>query len=152
MRTAQIQEARSPRKKGLLTLDKKWTSHSLTLHSCLPWCYLILNMQPIFMRIHPSLPTMHFISSLFLFYTRNVNGGNRISFWPLCKRYGAAAILLVTYGSELYIVPLDLARSFGAICALYSYRVIHHAINNMRARFEFMQETQLTLNKTIWRA
>ena len=28
--------------------------------------YPILNIQPIFMRIHPSLPTMHFISSVFL--------------------------------------------------------------------------------------
>ena len=44
------------------------------------------------------------------------------------------------------IVPSDLARSFGAICAHYRYRSIHRAITNMHVRFEFMRERQLTLN------
>ena len=31
------------------------------------------------------------------------------------------------------IVPLDLAQSFGAICAHYRYRMIHRMITNMCA-------------------
>ena len=57
---------RTVRKKGLLPLNKKMNFALLTLHPCLLLCFLILNMQPIFMRLHPSLPKTHFISSIFL--------------------------------------------------------------------------------------
>ena len=49
------------------------------------------------------------------------------------------------------IVPSDLARSFGAICTYYRYRVIHRAITYMRAWFKSTLERQLTLNKIVWR-
>ena len=50
------------------------------------------------------------------------------------------------------IVPLDLALSFGAICAHYRYRVIRRTITNMHAWFESTWERQLTLNEIIWQA
>ena len=47
------------------------------------------------------------------------------------------------------IVPLDLAWSFGMICAHYRYRVIHRAISIVRMWFKSTQERQFTL---AWRA
>ena len=47
---------------------------------------------------------------------RNLKGESCL-LWTLCQHFRVAAILMVTYGGELYIVPLDLAWSFGAICA-----------------------------------
>ena len=53
---------------------------------------------------------------------------------------------------EVIIVPSDLARSFGAICTYYHYRLIHRAQwPFLRAWFESTRERQLTLNKIIWR-
>ena len=42
---------------------------------------------------------------------------------------------------------------FGAkimICAHYHYSMIHRGITDMRARFDFARERQLTLNEIIW--
>ena len=34
-------------------------------------------------------------------WSKEFKRGNRVSLWPLCLRYGEAAILTVTYGGEL---------------------------------------------------
>ena len=56
--------------------------------------------------------------------------GNRSSFWPVLTLWGGGHIDLHAW--RWAIVPLDLARSFGALCAHYCYRVIYRAITYMR--------------------
>ena len=84
--------------------------------------------------------------------TRNLKGGIGSLFDPCVNAMGRGHIARNVW--RWVIVPSDLARSFGAICAHYRYRVIHRAITNMRARFKFMRERQLTLkfNEIIWQA
>ena len=53
--------------------------------------------------------------------------------WPYCPLH--------------IIVPSDLARSFGAICACYCYHVIHRVITYMHAWSESMQENNSRLTK-----
>ena len=83
------------------------------------------------------------------FEPRNLKGGIRSLFDPCVNAMGRQPYC--SSHMEGVIVPSDLARSFGAICA-HRYRVIHCAITNMRVRFEFTQERQLTHNKIIWQA
>ena len=64
---------------------------------------------------------------------KEIKRGNYVSFWPLFKCYGVAAILTVMYG---VIVPSDLAQSFGVIYAHYRFGVIHRAITYMHAWFK----------------
>ena len=66
---------------------------------------------------------------------------------PLLMLWGGGHIACHVW--RWVIVPSDLARSFGTICAHYCSSVIYRAITNMRARFEFLWERQLTLNKII---
>ena len=81
---------------------------------------------------------------------KEFKGGNRVSFWPVLTLWSGGHIDRHVW--RWVIVPSDLARSFGAICAHYPYRVIHRAITNVRAWFKSTRERQLTLNKTAWRA
>ena len=68
---------------------------------------------------------------------------NRVCLTPVLTLWGGGHIIHHVW--RRVIVPLNLAWSFGAICAHYHYRVIHCEITDMRAWFESTQEKQLSL-------
>ena len=60
-------------------------------------------------------------------FSKEFKKGNRVSFWTLCLTlWGGCHIERHVW--MWVIVPLDLAQSFGAVCAYYRYRVIYRAI------------------------
>ena len=65
------------------------------------------------------------------FQSRNLKGGTGLLLTPVLTLWGSSHIDCHVW--RRVIVPSDLAQSFGAICAHYRYRVIHHAITYMRA-------------------
>ena len=127
---------------------KKMNFALLTSHPCL-LCYLVLNMQPIFIRLHPSLPKMYFISSKFdpiwylaLLYIRVQRNGDVYTSKGFCEDkhifFGFHSSVKVTpnslwAGLATGVVWLA-TRPHGLICLAaigwfyfisYSYQVVH---------------------------
>ena len=82
--------------------------------------------------------------------SRNLMGESGRFMPPVLTLWGGGHI--AHYVWRWVIVPSDLVRSFGSICAYYCYRVIHRAITYLCAWFESTRERQLTLNEIAWRA
>ena len=79
----------------------------------------------------------------FLYCSRKFKGVSGLFFTPMLVPWSSGQI-----GGHVWrwvIVPSDLTQSFGAICRLYSYRVIHHAITIMWAWFHVGKATHTSL-------
>ena len=101
------------------------------------------------------------MQSYFSFAPRSFKGESGLFLTPVLKLWGDGHIDRHVW--RWVIVPSDLARTFGTVCA--HYRMIHSTITIMRAWFKSTREKQLTLawwasyekisrymyNKRIWK-
>ena len=126
-----------------------WQGLQCSDMSCIFLQYIPLDLSALWQWVVKSLMFFPFYQWI---CTKQFKKGNRVSFWPLCLTplWGGGHIARHVW--RWVIVPLDLARSSGVICAHYRYRMVHRTITNMHAWFESTRERQLTLNKIIWRA